>query len=405
MLPEARRAPPASPTLPAAGDGLKMLAAIPSALRQQLPFVDGVLLLLVACLFSLGMVMVTSASIDHSGFGNLWRYLFFMGITAMSGTIVLATPLGFWLRYGWLFLLAGFVLLVLVLVPGIGNEVNGSRRWIHLGPLNLQSSEVAKFCLVVYLAGYLVRREAEVRESLIGFIKPVGLLAIMVALLMLEPDLGSIVLLFGTGLVMLFLGGVNVFQFMVALLVGVSAGVAMLTVGFRMKRLHSFMDPWADQYGAGYQVVNSLIAFGRGQWVGLGLGNSVQKQSYLPEAHTDFLFAIIAEELGFVGAVSVVLLFALLVGRILWIGRRAELSGRRFGAYMTYGVAILIAAQVFIHVGVNTSLLPNKGLTLPFLSYGGSSLLVIGAFMGLVLRVECDNRSMQLPELQKRVVL
>ncbi|TNF35486.1 MAG: putative lipid II flippase FtsW, partial [Gammaproteobacteria bacterium] len=351
-------------------------------------------------------VMMSSASIDHSmvryqnGFYHLWRYVFYVALACGAGFAVACTPMRIWLRYGWACLLVGFVLLVLVIIPGVGREVNGSMRWIPLGPINLQSSEVAKFCVLVYLAGYLVRRETEVRENWMGFIKPIGVVSVLIALLILEPDFGSVVVLFGACLGMLFLGGARLLQFLLVMLVGLAAAALLIyTSPYRMQRLLTYLDPWADQFNTGYQLTQSLIAFGRGEWLGLGLGNSVQKQFYLPEAHTDFVFAIIAEELGFVGAFVVIVLFSLLFFRMLRIARRAEQGSRHFAAYLVYGVVLVLASQVFINIGVNTGLLPTKGLTLPFLSYGGSSLLVVGAFMGLTLRVEYDNRSVVLPEL------
>ncbi len=377
--------------------------------QQRAPFIDTALLLLVACLVSVGIVMMSSASVDYSAvryqnaFYHFQRYLVYVVLAVITGVAVACMPMRVWLQYGWVLLLAGFVLLVLVLIPGIGREVNGSMRWIPLGPINLQSSEVAKFCVLVYLAGYLVRRESEVREQWGGFIKPIAVVGVLVVLLILEPDFGSVVVLFGACLGMLFLGGARLLQFLLAMLCGLAlAAVMIYSSPYRMQRLLTYLDPWADQYSSGYQLVQSLIAFGRGQWFGVGLGNSVQKQFYLPEAHTDFVFAILAEELGFAGAFSVLVLFALLFARMLWIGRRAEQGSRHFAAYLTYGVVLVMASQVFINVGVNTGLLPTKGLTVPFLSYGGSSLLVTGAFIGLVARVEYDNRSVRLPELQRR---
>lgn len=369
---------------------------------------DWPLLLLVACLLSVGLVMMGSAAVDRSsllhqsGFHFVMRQSLHLLAALLAGFVVFLLPLRLWFRYGWLALLLGFVLLILVLIPGIGIEVNGSRRWIPLGVVNLQCSEVAKFCLIVYLAGYLVRREAEVREKLIGFIKPIGIMVLLVGLLILEPDFGSVVVLMGVCMGMLFLGGVKLLQFLLVVgLAGLAGAGLIVSSEYRLQRLLTYLDPWADQYGSGYQLVQALIAFGRGEWLGLGLGNSVQKQFYLPEAHTDFVFAILAEELGLVGALAVLALFAALLVRLLWIGRRAERNSRRFAAYLCYGTVILIAAQVFINIGVNTGLLPTKGLTLPFLSYGGSSLMVMGAFMGLMLRVQYENCTVQVPELQR----
>lgn len=371
---------------------------------------DRWLLLCLLALLSVGMIMISSAAIDstartqQNGFYYLFRHLVFV-VPALGLMVMLVlTPLRFWFRFGWVLLLLGFVLLILVLIPGIGREVNGSMRWIPLGPINLQPSEVMKFCLVVYLAGYLVRREQEVRTHVSGFIKPVGIMVLIVGLLILEPDFGSVVVLMLTGLGMLFLGGAPILQFAAVFLASLLAGVGLIVSSeYRMQRLMTYLDPWADPFNSGYQLTQSLIAFGRGEWFGVGLGNSVQKQFYLPEAHTDFVFAILAEETGFLGALLVLGLFAALLGRMLWVGRRAERSSRRFAAYLVYGAVLILSFQVFINIGVNTGLLPTKGLTLPFLSYGGSSLLAVSALTGLVLRVHYENQTVQVPELQKPV--
>jgi cell division protein FtsW len=283
--------------------------------------------------------------------------------------------------------------LMLVLIPGIGRRVNGARRWIALGPLTLQASEFVKLFVIVYLAGYLVRRHDEVRSRWSGFIKPMAVVFLVTLFLMLEPDFGATVVTAGTAFGLVFLAGVKLGQFLLVILSCVAAlGMLVVLEPYRMKRFTAFVNPWEDQFDTGYQLVQSLIAFGRGEWFGVGLGNSVQKQFYLPEAHTDFVFAIWSEEFGAVGALFVMVLFSILVMSILRIGRRAERANNLFSAFVAYGIALLISAQVFINIGVNTGLLPTKGLTLPFLSYGGSSLIVCLMLMAMVLRIDSELR-------------
>lgn len=362
----------------------------PRGIDVDLPLLLGCLALL-----GLGLVMVASASseIAAAQAGGALHYgirqASFLLIGLLAGILVLMVPVATWQRLGWMLLAAAFFLLVLVLV--VGREINGSIRWIPLGPLNLQASEVAKVFVVVYLAGYLVRRQEEVRESWSGFLKPIAVLIPMAGLLLLEPDFGATIVLLGAAAGMLFLGGVGLVRF------GLSAGLAVgavwlliKTQPYRVARLTTFTDPWSDQFGAGYQLTQALIAFGRGEWLGVGLGNSVQKLFYLPEAHTDFVFAIWAEEFGLVGALLVVGAFAGLIGAVLRIGRTAEHLGQLFGAYLCYGTALMLSGQVFINIGVNIGLLPTKGLTLPFFSYGGSSVLVCLTLMGLVWRVAAE---------------
>jgi cell division protein FtsW len=258
----------------------------------------------------------------------------------------------------------------------------------------VQPSEIAKVFAVIYLAGYLVRRQEEVRESWMGFFKPFIVLLPMAGLLLMEPDFGATVVLMGAAAAMLFLGGVGLFRFslMVALAVG-AVFVLVQAQPYRMARLVTFTDPWADQFGSGYQLTQALIAFGRGQWLGVGLGNSIQKQFYLPEAHTDFVYSVLAEELGLVGALATVALFVFVSVRALYIGLWAEKAKQFFSAYVAYGLAFLWIGQFLINIGVNVGLLPTKGLTLPFLSYGGSSLVVCCACLGLLLRIEWERRT------------
>lgn len=372
-------------------------ARLPVAKAAPAPGFDMVLLLVVIALVSIGFVAMSSASVEFAAarygdpFFHSIRYLIHLCLAITAAVIVFQVPIQFWERTGWLWLLGGFALLIMVLIPGVGREVNGSRRWLVLGPLTLQCSELVKVCLILYLAGYLVRRQDEVREEWKGFIKPMVVLFAVTLLLMLEPDFGATVVAVGTAFGMLFLAGVRLGQFCLVILAALAALVTLVvSEPYRMQRLAAYTDPWADQFNSGYQLTQSLIAFGRGEWFGLGLGNSIQKLFYLPESHTDFVFAIFAEEFGAVGALVVIGLFALLVIRVLKIARRAETGGHLFGAYIAYGVALMISGQVFINIGVNTGLLPTKGLTLPFLSYGGSSLIVCGVLLAMVFRLNAE---------------
>ncbi len=330
-------------------------------------------------LLGLGLVMITSASSEVAAVqsGNPLYHMFrhlvyvFLGLVACGATMLV--PIATWQRMGFMMLLGAFGLLVLVLVPGIGREVNGSMRWIGFSFFNVQPSEIAKVFVVIYLAGYLVRRQTEVRETWMGFFKPFIVLLPMAALLLMEPDFGATVVMMGAAAAMLFLGGVGLFRFSLMVVLAVLAVFVLVQAQpYRMARLITFTDPWADQFGSGYQLTQALIAFGRGEWLGVGLGNSVQKQFYLPEAHTDFVFSVLAEELGVVGSLLTVALFVFVTVRALYIGLWAEKAKQFFAAYMAFGLAFLWIGQFLINIGVNVGLLPTKGLTLPFLSYGGA---------------------------------
>jgi len=357
-------------------------------------------LLACACgLLALGLVMMASASItvaDRS-YGDplyfLWRQLIALGIGLVLAVAILKTPLEALLRASGFFLFFAIALLLLVLVPGVGHEVNGSLRWIKLGPVTLQASEVAKPCVIVYLAAYLLRHAEQVRTRFVGFIKPIGLLTVIALLLLLEPDYGAAAVLFATCLGMLFMAGASLTRFISWALVAMAAlaTVAMLKA-YRLTRLLMFTDPWSDPYDTGFQLTQALIAFGRGEWLGVGLGASIQKLFYLPEVHTDFVLAIIAEELGFAGTVSVVLLFTFLVWRTLHIGGQALQSGRPFQSYIANGVGLLIGLQAFINMGVNMGVLPTKGLPLPFVSYGANNLMMSCVAVSLVLRASYESR-------------
>lgn len=343
-----------------------------------------------------GLTMIASAGIDVSEklFGVPYHFVFrhtlYMVIGLIAATVISVVPIVQWQKLSAVLLAIAFVLLVLVLFPGIGEEIKGSRRWIDLGPIGFQPSEVAKVGLILYVSAYLVRRRDEVTSSWSGFLKPVFVLALVVVLLLMEPDFGSVVVILGTVLGMLFLGGVKPGQFFLAMFAAMGS-VALMAVSesYRLQRLLSFRDPWADEnvYGSGYQLTQSLIAFGRGEWFGVGLGNSMQKLFYLPEAHNDFIVAIIAEELGLVGVLFLLAVYSVMIARIFKIGRLAELKENLFGAFTAYGIGILFSMQAFINLGVNTGLLPTKGLTLPFISAGGTSLIVSIGLIAIVNRI------------------
>jgi cell division protein FtsW len=374
----------------------------PSPLRSR-SGVDMDFPLLAGCLalLGLGFVMVSSASSEVAAAqsGNslyyMIRHLIFLLIGFGAAGVVLLVPVATWQKNGAKLLIVAFVFLVLVLVPGIGREVNGARRWIGFGGINIQPSELAKLFMAVYLGGYLVRRQADVSSTWKGLFIPLVVLGLMAGLLLSEPDFGATVVLVGSGITMIFLGGVSLLRFL-PMVVGVLAlGVVVMTSqAYRLKRLTNFIDPWADQFGAGYQLSQALIAFGRGEWLGVGLGNSVQKQFYLPEAHTDFVFAVLAEEFGMVGALLTVALFVVVTLRALHIGLQAEKEQQHFSAYVAYGVAIQWIGQFLINIGVNVGLLPTKGLTLPFLSYGGSSLVICCISLALLLRIDWERRNL-----------
>ncbi|MDH4570811.1 putative lipid II flippase FtsW [Pseudomonas sp. BN414] len=380
---------------------LARLLAAPSPLRSRRGIdIDFPLLAGCLSLLGLGLVMITSASSEVAAAqsGNplyhMIRHLIYLAIGLGAALVTLQIPMAFWQRHGARLMLAAIILLVLVLLPGIGREINGAKRWIGFGLFNLQPSELAKLFTVMFIAGYMVRRQDEVREKLTGFIKPMLVLGPIAVLLLAEPDFGATVVLVGSCIAMLFLGGINLVRFIPLAGAVLAAGVLVMTSqSYRMQRLTNFVDPWADQYGAGYQLSQALIAFGRGEWFGVGLGNSIQKQFYLPEAHTDFVFAVLAEELGMLGALATVGLFVFVSVRALYIGLWAEKARQYFSAYVAYGLAFLWIGQVLINIGVNVGLLPTKGLTLPFLSYGGSSLVICCVSLALLLRIEWERRT------------
>jgi cell division protein FtsW len=355
---------------------------------------DMVTIALTLALTLLGLVMVTSASVSIASqetgqpFYYLERQLLLVAVGAACAALVFAIRTEWLERASVPLLAAALVLLILVLVPGLGHVVNGSRRWLHVAALNFQVSELARVLVLVYVASYAVRREQQLREDLTGLVKPLALLGLAGALLLVEPDFGAATVLFATGFGLLFLAGARL-RYVVAMMAIAAGGFALLALSssYRVRRLTTFLDPWADPYHSGFQLTQSLIAIGRGQWFGVGLGESVQKLFYLPEAHTDFLFAVLAEELGLLGVLLTLTLFMLLVWRAFHIARLASDAGLKFPAYLAAGFGLWIGIQTFINVGVNMGVLPTKGLTLPLMSYGRSSLVVTLAWVGLLLRV------------------
>lgn len=367
--------------------------------HKPLALYDKWLIMAVIGLLIIGLMMVASSSVMvstklyHQPFHFLIRqaaYLFVGLIVAMA---IMRIDSSEWEKYSVSLLFICLLMLILVLVPGIGRIVNGSRRWLAFGPIGIQVSELAKMTMIVYLAGYLVRQQQSVSQSIVGFIRPMIVLGVVAVLLLLEPDFGATVVIAGTVMAMLFLSGVKL-RYYLGLMVLVGACLVFLAVSspYRVARLTAFLNPWADQFNSGYQLTQSLIAFGRGGWSGVGLGDGVQKLFYLPEAHTDFLFAVLAEELGLLGILLVLALYSILVFRGLLIGFNANLQDRLFAAYTAYGITFWLGLQASINMGVNAGLLPTKGLTLPLLSYGGASMVVNCVVIALLLRIDHENR-------------
>ncbi|MGH8193145.1 MAG: putative lipid II flippase FtsW [Woeseiaceae bacterium] len=370
-------------------------ATMPFPARLRTPLqIDPVLMVIVTTLLLGGMVILASASISISdnAAGEPFFYVQRQAVAALVGGaaayVCLRVPMEVWRKLGPLMLLLGIALLLVVLVPGVGYEVNGSTRWLRVGFMNVQVSEPARLCLLLYIAGYLVRRNKSLREQFVGFLRPMLLLSFACALLLAEPDFGAAIVLLATALAMLFVAGARLRDFCLFFGAAVISMAALaFTSPYRLQRLTGFLDPWSDPFDSGFQLTQSLIAIGRGEWFGVGLGNSVQKLFYLPEAHTDFVFAVFAEEFGLVGVVLLIALFAVLLWRIFRIAIRAARAERFFEAYLAVGLGTWLGLQAFINVGVNMGLLPTKGLTLPLVSYGRSSLIVTMISIGLMLRI------------------
>jgi cell division protein FtsW len=348
-------------------------------------------------LAGIGLVMVMSSSVGvterlHVGtFYFFARHAVFLGMGVVLAALVTRVELRQIERHGQSFLIVAVVLLLAVLIPGIGSEVNGARRWLSFGGPKFQAVEAVKVLLIVWLASYLVRHRQEVQSSVWGLIKPLFAAALMIMLLMAQPDFGSSVLIAAIVGGMLFLGGAPLRSLIAPAVLG-GAALALIAVlePYRLRRLTSFVDPWADPFDKGFQLTQALIAIGRGEWFGVGIGASIQKLSFLPEAHTDFIFSVIAEETGFIGVSVIIALFAILVGRAFWLGLQAIYLKRPFAGYCAFGVALWIGLQASVSIGVNLGLLPTKGLTLPLVSYGGSSVLMTCVALGLLLRVGCE---------------
>jgi cell division protein FtsW len=369
------------------------------------PSYDQGLLWVVLILLGLGLVMVYSASIaiaeadkatGHQSTYFLVRQTAFLIISLVAGFVTFQIPSQFWQRVAPYLFVSGLLLLVLVLIPGVGRNVNGSQRWLSLFVINLQPSEFMKLFAAIYVADYTVRKSAHMDSIVRGFLPMVAVMLLVGFLLLREPDFGAFSVIAAISISILWLGGINgkIFAGLLAVLPVAIAGL-ILSSPYRLQRVIGFMDPWADPFGKGYQLSHALIAFGRGEWLGVGLGASVEKLLYLPEAHTDFLLAVIAEELGFAGVFVVISLFAWLVLRCFGIAKEAINNERYFSALLVQGLGVWFGAQGIINMGVNMGLLPTKGLTLPLLSFGGSGILANCIALAIILRVDYENRRLQ----------
>ena len=360
---------------------------------------DAPFCLALVALLGWGLVMVASASVavgeklGGSSMFFFWRQLLFTAVGLAACSAMFCVPSRWWQNSRWWLLALAVALLATVAVAGV--TVNGARRWLELpGLFRLQASEPARLAFIVWLAGHIVKRQAQIQTTFMGFINPLIFLAPLLLFFLMEPDLGATVILLAVTFLMLFLGGARLF-WLISLVAVAAVGLSLLilTVSYRIKRVMSFTNPWEDALGSGFQLTQSLIAVGRGEWFGVGLGNSVQKLMYLPEMHTDFIFAILAEEFGLFGVMVLISLFGVVVWRGFRIGQVAEQLDRRFAGYLCYGLSGWLGLQALINMAVNMGALPTKGLTLPLMSYGGSSLVTVSLMIGLVLRVDYENRA------------
>lgn len=368
----------------------------PTAIKRERrrQYIDQRLLAICGGLLTIGFIMVTSASL-HIGVKMANDISFYPIKQLMHIVLGLVVAFGFgqipmktWEKMGQPLFIFGVILLLIVLIPGVGIRVNGSIRWLSIAGFRIQVSEVVKFISVIYIAGYVTRHIEDVRGSAFGLLKPLLLFSMACVLLLMEPDFGSAVVLLIIAMSMMFLGGARLSQFIIMFVVLVVAAVALVYVSpYRMARVLSFTNPWADSRNTGFQLTQALIAFGQGEFLGVGLGNGIQKLFYLPEAHTDFLFSVIGEELGLLGVVSIIGLFAALLVRAFAIGQRAEKNGNRFSGLVAYGLAIWFGFQSIVNMGVNMGILPTKGLTLPLMSYGGGSMVVMCGAMAVLFRI------------------
>lgn len=366
---------------------------------------DQMLLWVTLILLGLGLVMVYSASIaiaeadkdvGYQSTYYLIRQAIFIVIGLSAALVTFQIPIVGWQKMAPYLFLLGLFLLVLVLIPGVGRNVNGSQRWLSLFVINLQPSELMKLFAAMYVADYAVRKAPQMDSIVKGFLPMVAVMVLVGYLLLREPDFGAFAVIAAVSISILWLGGINV-KIFVALLALLPVAIYVLIVSspYRMQRVIGFMDPWADPYGKGYQLSHALIAFGRGEWFGVGLGASVEKLLYLPEAHTDFLLAVIAEELGFVGVLTVLGLFCWIIIRAFGIGKEAVANERYFAALLAQGLGVWMGVQGIINIGVNMGVLPTKGLTLPLLSFGGSGILANCIAMAVLLRIDFENRRLQ----------
>ena len=372
--------------------------------------IDLILLSLFFVLSFSGLLILASASVHFSDsiYGNpsaiFNRQLFYFFLGLFGLLIFFVLPLNFWISYDRLLITLGFILLLLVFVPGIGFEVNGANRWIRVAGFGLQPSEIMKFLSILYVSCYSVRRIREIQSHWIGFFRPAIIIVSIISIILIQPDLGSSAVIFASVLGVLFVAGVKIKQFFIVALLGLVAVTLMIVfVPWRWERIISFIDPWSDPWGSGYQLTLSLMSIGRGDWFGVGLGQGLMKMGYLPDAHTDFIFSVIVEEMGILGGFIIVALLFGLSFRIFYIGRESLVRKNYFGFYFSYGVALLLGLHTFINVGVACGLLPTKGLTLPLISAGGTNLIIVCLMIGLILRVDYENKiSMPVPTIKRR---
>ncbi len=372
---------------------------------------DYVLLTLFTVISFFGLLILASSSMNFSDsiYGNpsaiFNRQLLYFIIGLLGLFVLFLVPLGFWLIYDRLFITLGFLLLLSVFIPGIGVEVNGANRWIRLAGFGLQPSEVMKFLSILYVSCYSVRRIKEIQSHWLGFVRPALIIIGIISVILIQPDLGSSAVIFVSVLGVLFVAGVKIQQFLLVALLGLIAiALMILFVPWRWERIISFIDPWSDPWGSGYQLTLSLMSIGRGDWFGVGLGQGLMKMGYLPDAHTDFIFSVIVEETGILGGLTIISLLFGLSFRIFYIGRESLVRKNFFGFYFSYGVALLLGLHTFINVGVACGLLPTKGLTLPLISAGGTNLIIVCLMIGLILRIDYENKnSMPVPPIKRRV--
>jgi len=371
---------------------------------------DFILLTLFLTLGFFGLLILSSASAHFSDsiYGNpsaIFNRQFFYFILGMIGLFAcFFVPLNFWSSYDRLLITFGILLLFLVFIPGIGIEVNGANRWIRIAGFGLQPSEVMKFLSILYISCYSVRRIKEIQTHWLGFFRPALIIISIISIILIQPDLGSSAVIFISVLGVLFVAGVKIQQFLIVALLGIIAITMMIIfVPWRWERIISFIDPWSDPWGSGYQLTLSLMSIGRGDWFGVGLGQGLMKMGYLPDAHTDFIFSVIVEETGILGGFAIISLLFGLSFRIFFIGRESLIRKNFFGFYFSFGVALLLGLHTFINVGVSSGLLPTKGLTLPLISSGGTNLIIVCLMIGLILRIDYENKnSMPVPIIKRR---